>query len=109
METEGLSSTAATVGDAATVYAAQVLADLGKSEQEVSPEPRTPSPEPPAALPVSHHSVSSQRSSVTLAGDVSEEEECSEALSSLKRKKGGQQDRVSAIRRQGGSVLHIPG
>ena len=116
MEQSGLTSTAGTIGDAASVYAAHVLADFSRpTREQLTPEPRTPSPEPRAALasqqPASLHSASSQRSSVTQADSASDEEECSEALSSLKLAKRTSKRSVvgAAARRQAGSMDQRPG
>ncbi len=115
MEASGLSSTTGTIGDAASVYAAQVLADFSRPAPDRTPEPRTPSPEPrasalPSQLPASAYSVSSQHSSVTQAGSASDEEECSEALSSLKlARKTRKRSAVGAGRRQVDSMGQRPG
>lgn len=114
MEDSGLTSTTGTIGDAASVYAAQVLAEFSRPVRELTPQPRTPSPEPHAALasqlPASPNSVSSQRSSVTQAGSASGEEECSEALSSLKlANKTAKRGVLSVARRQASGVGQRPG
>ncbi|CAL8464007.1 g3542 [Coccomyxa elongata] len=88
MEESGLTSTGCTIGNAASVYAAQVLTDFSRPAEERVAAPRTPSREscavPALQMPVSPLSVSSQRSSMTQADSASDVEDCSEALSSLK-------------------------